>query len=361
MRADKSLKPFEIRLYRHYRIVHGVRIALAFVLTFVLVRLLNVPEGTWPLITLVVVMGPISFWGNVVPRAFERIGGTILGSALGLVALKLELISLPIMLLWCAVAMFLCCFFWVRERVSLDVMGKFTLREHIAGLRKNDQLLLMLVMSFLLINVFNIRGGGYMYFITYVLGGSTGYTSLFFTMVTFASIAGSVIINLLSRRFDTVKLYYYTNLVLAALAVAMWFLPTGQAYQTLWLVVILGNGIILGFTLPLHFSLMAFSDDYGEWKTGVRSSGMNFAFNLFFIKLAWASSAGIISVVFIYVAYQPGVENQTASSLAGISSMETLLPALFHLLLAFTIRACKLNNPMMARIATDLRTRHVQS
>ena len=108
MRADKSLKPFEIRLYRHYRVVHGIRIALAFVLTFLLVRLLNVPEGTWPLITLVVVMGPISFWGNVVPRAFERIGGTILGSALGLVALKLELISLPVMVLWCAVAMFLC-------------------------------------------------------------------------------------------------------------------------------------------------------------------------------------------------------------------------------------------------------------
>ena len=259
-----------------------------------------------------------------------------------------------------AVVMFLCCFFWVRERVSLDVMGKFTLREHIAGLRKNDQLLLMLVMSFLLINVFNIRGGGYMYFITYVLGGSTGYTSLFFTMVTFASIFGAVIINLLSRRFDTVTLYYHTNLVLAALAVVMWFLPTGPAHQTLWLIVILSNGVILGFTLPLHFSLMAFSDDYGEWKTGVRSSGMNFAFNLFFIKLAWASSAGIISLVFIYVAYQPGADNQTESSLAGITTMETLLPALFHLLLAFAIRACKLNNPMMARIASDLRTRHVQ-
>ena len=87
MRADKSLKPFEIRLYRHYRVVHGVRIALAFVLTFLLVRLLNVPEGTWPLITLVVVMGPISFWGNVVPRAFQRIGGSgdvIFGSLLAM-------------------------------------------------------------------------------------------------------------------------------------------------------------------------------------------------------------------------------------------------------------------------------------
>lgn len=108
MRPDKSLTPFEIRLYRNYRVVHGCRIALAFILTFLLVRLLHIPEGTWPLITLVVIMGPISFWGNVVPRAFERIGGTIFGSALGLIALKLELISLPVMLLWCAGAMFLC-------------------------------------------------------------------------------------------------------------------------------------------------------------------------------------------------------------------------------------------------------------
>ncbi|EJJ4223841.1 MFS transporter [Salmonella enterica] len=259
-----------------------------------------------------------------------------------------------------AVIMFLCCFFWVRERVPLAMMGKFTLREHLAGLRKNDQLLLMLVMSFLLINVFNIRGGGYMYFITYVLEGGTAYTSLFFTMVTFASILGSVIVSPLTRRIDTVKLYYRTNLVLATLAIAMWFLPVGPAYQVLWLAVILGNGIILGFTLPLHFSLMAFADDYGEWKTSVRSSGMNFAFNLFFIKLAWASSAGIISLLFIFVAYQPGASNQTPASLNGITAMETLLPALFHLLLALAIRICKLNNPMMSLIATDLRQRHVQ-
>lgn len=258
-----------------------------------------------------------------------------------------------------AVVMFLCCFFWVHERVSLDNMGKFTLREHLAGLRKNDQLLLMLLMSFLLINVFNIRGGGYMYFITYVLQGSTTYTSLFFTMVAFSSIIGAVLVSPLSKRVDTVRFYYWTNIVLAVLGVLMWLLPTGPAWQTLWLAVILGNGIILGFTLPLHFALMAFADDYGEWKTGVRSSGMNFAFNLFCIKLAWASSAGIISLVFIFVAYQPGIGNQTAASLQGITNMETLLPALFHLLLAFTILACKLHNPLMARIAGDLRVRHV--
>jgi len=47
--------------------------------------------------------------------------------------------------------------------------------------------------------------------------------------------------------------------------------------------------------------------------------------------------------------------------LQGITAMETLLPALFHLLLAVSIRWCRLNNPMMSRIAPDLRQRHVQS
>lgn len=107
MRADKSLSPFEIRVYRHYRIVHGTRVALAFLLTFLIIRLFTIPESTaaghhggdY---------GANLVLGNVVPRAFERIGGTVLGSILGLIALQLELISLPLMLVWCAAAMFLC-------------------------------------------------------------------------------------------------------------------------------------------------------------------------------------------------------------------------------------------------------------
>ncbi|MGP0735982.1 hypothetical protein ACAG13_26295, partial [Escherichia coli] len=81
-----------------------------------------------------------------------------------------------------------------------------------------------------------------------------------------ASIIGSVIVSPFTRRFDTVKLSYYTNLLLAALAVLMLFLPSGPAYQTLWLAVILCNGVVLGFTLPLQFSWMAVADDCGEGK-----------------------------------------------------------------------------------------------
>jgi uncharacterized membrane protein YccC len=127
LRPDKPLSAFEFSLYRNYRIVHGVRIALAFILTFLLVRLMEIPEGSWPLITLVVVMGPISSWGNVFPRAVQRIGGTIFGSISGLIALKLELISLPAMLIWCAAVMFISGFLTLGRHPYMALLIGITL------------------------------------------------------------------------------------------------------------------------------------------------------------------------------------------------------------------------------------------
>ncbi|MBK4727309.1 FUSC family protein [Pantoea agglomerans] len=127
MRPDKPLSAFEFSLYRNYRIVHGVRIALAFILTFLLVRIMEIPEGSWPLITLVVVMGPISSWGNVFPRAVQRIGGTIFGSISGLIALKLELISMPVMLVWCAAVMFISGFLTLGKHPYMALLIGITL------------------------------------------------------------------------------------------------------------------------------------------------------------------------------------------------------------------------------------------
>ncbi|CCG87663.1 FUSC family protein [Erwinia piriflorinigrans] len=127
MRLDMPLTAFQFSLYRHYRIVHGVRIALAFILTFLLVRLLEIPEGSWPLITLVVVMGPVSSWGNVFPRALQRIGGTLFGSIAGLIAIRLELYSLPFMLVWCAIVMFISGFLTLGKHPYMALLIGITL------------------------------------------------------------------------------------------------------------------------------------------------------------------------------------------------------------------------------------------
>ncbi|WP_460045078.1 MFS transporter [Pseudomonas sp. S2_H01] len=255
-----------------------------------------------------------------------------------------------------AVAMFLWCFFSVRERITLTELGTFSLRQHLSGMRQNDQLMLMLLLSFLLINVFNLRGGGYLYFITYVLRGDTAYTSLFFGMVAIATILGAFLVPFLSRITDPLKLYIGANLCLAAWSGGLYFVPASADHASLWLALIFMTCLVQGMTLPLHFSFMAFSDDYGRWKTGIRSSGMNFAANLFCIKLAWASSAVIISILFTLVAYQPGQAAQTNASLVGISLLQTLIPAAFHLIQVAVLAYCKLDRAFLKRISADLKT-----
>lgn len=258
----------------------------------------------------------------------------------------------------CAAVMFIWCFVSVKERVSVSTMGRFSFKEHIKSIRKNDQLLLMLFMSFFLINIFNIRGGGYMYFINYALQGSTSYTSIFFAMVTAGGILGPLTVSYLTRIIELKKLYMYLNLLLAIYSAAMFLLPIGAHSQMLWLGIIFVYHFLLGITLPLHFSLMAFADDYGRWKTGVSSSGLNFAFNLFFIKLAWASGAAIVSLILVIIAYQPGLANQTTQSISGMVCIETFIPAVIHLILALLIAKSKLDMPLMDKITQQIKPQH---
>lgn len=127
MRLDREISSVERLLYRNYRIVHGVRIGLAFIITFLLLRTLKVPEGIWPLITLVVVMGPISFWGNVLQRALQRVSGMLLGAVSGLIALFLEFYSLPLMLIWCGIVMFFCGYLTLGKRPFMALLIGITL------------------------------------------------------------------------------------------------------------------------------------------------------------------------------------------------------------------------------------------
>jgi len=255
-----------------------------------------------------------------------------------------------------AVALLISCFALVRERVTLPESGHLALKPLLRTALANDQLPLMMLLSFLLINVFNLRGGGYLYLITYVLEGGAGYASLFLGLVALASIAGATLIAPLTRRMDTLQLYFRVNLLLALMAAALWFMPTGTDWQALWLAAIFINGIALGLTLPLHFSVLAFADDYGLWKTGRRTSGLNFSLNLLAIKLSWAASAGVIALVLSVVAYQPNI-SQSALSRSGILALESWIPAILHLLVAAAIRFCRLDDMKMRKIARDLERR----
>ncbi|GAM55479.1 putative inner membrane protein [Vibrio ishigakensis] len=118
MRLNQAISDLDNFVFSNYRIVHGFRVAIAFVITMLFTGYFEIPERTWILITLVVVIGPISYLGNVLPRAWHRVLGTLIGAASGVLAIVLSQYSLTAMYAWCAVVIFASAYYSLGKRLT---------------------------------------------------------------------------------------------------------------------------------------------------------------------------------------------------------------------------------------------------
>ncbi|MFT6928061.1 MAG: uncharacterized membrane protein YgaE (UPF0421/DUF939 family) [Psychromonas sp.] len=71
-------------IVQHQHMLHIARVVIACTIALVIIRVFNFPHSNWALITIIVIMGPISYLGSVLTKANQRLGGTIIGAGLGL-------------------------------------------------------------------------------------------------------------------------------------------------------------------------------------------------------------------------------------------------------------------------------------
>ncbi|WP_202210846.1 FUSC family protein [Pseudomonas paraversuta] len=107
MQLGNKISKLERLLCKYSRWIHAARISLAFLTTFVAIRYFKLDGASYALITMLIVMGPQPYWGNVSSRAVQRTFGTVIGALSGLAGLYMELYSFPAMLAWSAVTMFI--------------------------------------------------------------------------------------------------------------------------------------------------------------------------------------------------------------------------------------------------------------
>lgn len=70
--------------YRHARILHAVRVGLAMLVSILFTTGIDVPNGIWASVTVLVVIGGLQHHGNIRKKATDRALGTMLGAVLGL-------------------------------------------------------------------------------------------------------------------------------------------------------------------------------------------------------------------------------------------------------------------------------------
>jgi len=166
---------------------------------------------------------------------------------------------------------------------------------------------------------------------------------------------GSTRAKILTDRWCKLKVFFWTTIVLPAFSGGLYFLDPQATILVLVMYFLLN--ILHQIPSPLHWSLMADVDDYGEWKTGKRITGISFSGNLFFLKVGLAVAGAMVGFLLSWYGYNAGAKQQSPAALNGIVLLFTVIPAVGYLITAAVVRLLKVDRTLMMQIQSDLEQR----
>ncbi|ATF48370.1 MFS transporter [Citrobacter freundii] len=249
--------------------------------------------------------------------------------------------------------MFIVCFFTTKERVQPIKEENLNIARDVKILFKNEQWRILSVYNFMMLVAVVLRGGAVVYYVNTVLNKGADVITLFMLGGMFASMLGSILAKPFGTRFCKIKLSFWVNLLTAVFGVLCFFVPVQY-----WIVVLAVHiiiSIIQGGNGALQWSMITDANNYGEWKTHRRITGMNIAANIFIIKLGVAVGGAILGWVLAVFDYVSGSAVQSASAVQGVTLLFTIIPAIFYILTAFSIKFYGLTEARMNGIVTDLK------
>ncbi len=214
---------------------------------------------------------------------------------------------------------------------------------------------------FTLINI-AVRNGTLLYYFKYYVGddGTRIFlifdkTAIFLSLGLLAMMVGVALTKTLSQRYEKRQLMIVLSFLNALSMAAFYFTPPDQY----WLMVAINCAGMLaaGPTPALVWSMYADCADYGEWKSGRRTTALVFSTVQFSHKMGLAVGAGLAGIILSWFGFVAN-ETQTATSMAGIRFMFSVFPAAFALMGIVAIYFYRIDAKMTRQIEQDLLERH---
>ncbi|WP_317177413.1 MFS transporter [Pectobacterium sp. HCp5_1] len=254
-----------------------------------------------------------------------------------------------------ALFMFLFCFATVQERIKPAIPTNDALKADLRDVWKNDQWPRILLLTLCNVCPGFIRMAATMYYVTWVMGKSASFASLFISLGVVGMMFGSALAKPLTDRFCKLKVFFWVNIALAIFSSTFYFFNPHLTSFILVMYFLLN--VLHQIPSPLHWSLMADVDDYGEWKTGKRITGISFSGNLFFLKVGLAIAGAMVGFLLSYYGYDANAPQQNAEAMNGIIMLFTLIPGIGYLITAGVVRLLKVDRQLMQQIQIDLEKR----
>jgi GPH family glycoside/pentoside/hexuronide:cation symporter len=255
-----------------------------------------------------------------------------------------------------SVALFWITFATTRERVSTPQKDTNIRRDLAALLQNRPWIALCFAGVFALTNI-AVRQGAQIYYLKYYVGDDGApiflifdMTAVFLSLGTLGMLIGVTFTKMLNDRFEKRHLMIALSF-LNALSMATFFFTPADQY---WLMVAINCAGMLFFgpTPALVWSMYADCADYGEWKTGRRTTALVFSTVQFSHKIGLAIGAGLAGIMLGWFGFVAN-EMQSATSMMGIRFIFSVVPAAFAILGIIAICFYRIDSSMISRMATE--------
>ncbi len=262
-----------------------------------------------------------------------------------------------------SVLFFWICFATTKERVQPPKQNN-DVRADLRALVQNGPWIVVFIAGILTLMSIAVRSGGTLYYFKYYIGDDGGVlfqllgldfdkTSIFMSLGTLSMLVGILFTKTLATHFEKRTLMIVLSIGNAVASVAFFFIPADY-YWTMVLVNCLGS-VINGPTPALVWSMYADVADYGQWKSGRRSTGLVFSGVQFAQKLGLAVGAGLSGYILAWYGFVAN-EVQTEETILGIRLMFTVFPALLATLGTLAFFLYRLDRKTMETIEAELTT-----
>jgi GPH family glycoside/pentoside/hexuronide:cation symporter len=256
-----------------------------------------------------------------------------------------------------SVALFWITFATTKERVAPPKEHSNVKSDFKALFRNGPWIVLFLAAIFNLMSI-AIRTGSLLYYFKYYLGDDGRQmflifdkTAIFLSSGTIALIGGIMLTKKLSNLFEKRDIVIFSNIILSVLYVAFFFIPSDM--YGLMIIINITGAFVFGPTLSLMWAMYADCSDYGEWKTGNRSTALIFSTIQFAMKMGLAVGAGATGIILAKYGFIAN-QIQTEESLLGIRIMFTFIPAALTIAGVIAIYFYKIDRATIKLMEFDL-------
>ncbi|MFC1641411.1 MFS transporter [Myxococcota bacterium] len=236
-----------------------------------------------------------------------------------------------------------------EERVPLP-RESYKLRSILPILFKNDVLMVLALSMFLNTGVWVVHNAVAIYYFKYVIGdGDMVGTYFLYTLP--ANVLSVLATPWLTRRYGKLRVFMFGSLLVGLLYAARHAVPVGLLGPMFAVSMFATFGQMM--CSITQWGMLPDTVEYGQWKTGVRSEGIPFAFFSFMQKFAMAVAGALATWVLSLTGYIANTD-QPESAKQGIEWLFNLVPALFSVLCLVSLCFYRLDGKLFDKIKAEL-------